>query len=774
MLSSGGLGLSHSRFRSTLARSQLSADTRQSLVASAHGYRTTTRSSSSDTTSAARQLELAAGSADRITALRVLADGGGGARETDHFLGTGSMDPSNLPTIRSGRALRADTPLLPPGGEHDHGTLPWWKRCMKRVHPPLDTMTAGMRSTSGEPSEADAPDHDEWSLIMWLAAPMLLGKLADEGSTIGMSQFNALVVALPRYIAYAPLAGMIMLWGRLGTQRLAAANLAWTWIHFTMVIIEGAQQALYSLVPQAMGSGRTRELGTILTSALLWTCVVLIVPISCVWLRLGSIIEAVEGSLRHDDEAAGGAAAVIGAAGSSQSQGGGAGGMEFIEPVDVETIQSFINASFLWLLPYVMCYTLMFWLECLEIVGVVSLIAGVWTLARVAFGWAFMFPLCDPAPEEEGCLDGYAYGMAVSAGGQLLTMLIVIFAWKKLHLRPVRLWHGFNCRAAVGWALNCRYLSYAAPLALQAALVSWHSTIFNMLMAEFGATQVAGYAVADAITGSGGAISLAIYAATSIRVGICLGEGSIPRAKRAAVAGCVYAALTGVIECVALLAFKRQLATLFAPEDEMARELIEEGMLPVAIYYFLESVAYGLWAVLEGQMRVRIATIALIVGHWVVSVPLGFYMLRVWLRNHCEQERNAHPTTPNDPTSWRCDSAFLERSPLELAWWCNCIGGVVTCVIMFAALLVSKWEALQAAAQEELLADGGAELDVESAQAAQHRADTRELLIKSGRLLGRSLLEGEKQTFSAGQDWVGSVGDAGSVTEADDQTETPA
>ena len=46
---------------------------------------------------------------------------------------------------------------------------------------------------------------------------------------------------------------MIMLWGRLGTQRLAAANLAWTWIHFTMVIIEGAQQALYSLVPQAMG-----------------------------------------------------------------------------------------------------------------------------------------------------------------------------------------------------------------------------------------------------------------------------------------------------------------------------------------------------------------------------------------------------------------------------------------------------------------------------------------------------------------------------------------
>ena len=87
---------------------------------------------------------------------------------------------------------------------------------------------------------------------------------------------------------------MVMLWGQLGTQSLAAANLAWTWIHFTMVIIEGAQQALYSLVPQALGSRRMTELGTILTSALLWTCVVLVVPIACVWLRLGSIIEAVD------------------------------------------------------------------------------------------------------------------------------------------------------------------------------------------------------------------------------------------------------------------------------------------------------------------------------------------------------------------------------------------------------------------------------------------------------------------------------------------------
>ena len=43
--------------------------------------------------------------------------------------------------------------------------------------------------------------------------------------------------------------------------------------------------------------------------------------------------------------------------------------------------------------------------------------------------------------------------------------------------------------------------------------------------------------VSDALTGAGGSISLALYTATSIRVGILLGEGRAERAKAAAHAG---------------------------------------------------------------------------------------------------------------------------------------------------------------------------------------------------------------------------------------------
>eukprot|EP01048_Picozoa_sp_COSAG05_P025446 COSAG05_NODE_6473_length_951_cov_1.550469_1_plen_253_part_01 len=253
---------------------------------------------------------------------------------------------------------------------------------------------------------------------------------------------------------------MIALWGRLGTSALASANLAWTWIHVTLVFIDGAQQAQYSLVPQALGSGRKKELGAILTSVTVWTCVILLIPICCVWLKMGSIIESVETLMQ-------------GAPQSSTDAASGSGVVE-VEPIDVETIQSFVDACLLWVLPYVMSYTIIFWLECLELVGLVSLISGAWTLARLPIGAFFMITVCE---DPGGCLNGYAHGFAVACVGQLLSIILVVFLWKKQHLQPEKFWFGFNLKAAAGRSLNCQFLAFAAPLVLQAALVAWHNTL---------------------------------------------------------------------------------------------------------------------------------------------------------------------------------------------------------------------------------------------------------------------------------------------------------
>jgi len=73
---------------------------------------------------------------------------------------------------------------------------------------------------------------------------------------------------------------------------------------------------------------------------------------------------------------------------------------------------------------------------------------------------------------------------------------------------------------------------------------------------------------------------------------------------------------------------RKELAYLFSPLDDSVRELLCESILPVIIFYFLSAVQYGkpsryrchlgcvllktaaislrtgLWAVLEGQMRI--------------------------------------------------------------------------------------------------------------------------------------------------------------------------
>ena len=49
----------------------------------------------------------------------------------------------------------------------------------------------------------------------------------------------------------------------------------------------------------------------------------------------------------------------------------------------METIQSFATASLSWLLPYVAVTTLTNWLECIEVVSSVSLIAAIWTVCVI-------------------------------------------------------------------------------------------------------------------------------------------------------------------------------------------------------------------------------------------------------------------------------------------------------------------------------------------------------------------------------------------------------
>ena len=155
----------------------------------------------------------------------------------------------------------------------------------------------------------------------------------------------------------------------------------------------------------------------------------------------------------------------------------------------------------------------------------------------------------------------------------------------------------------------------------------------------------------------------------------------------------------------------------------------------------------------------------------MVAVPLGFYLIRGIMIDSCHQESNVPEVDDADPTRWVCEEAsagiwtsFLAQSPLAVAWWCNCVGVLSTCLIMAGAIFVSDWAQISKDAQAELVAEEDAAGSVTGRTSAEKRAlahwtrSTMEDVLNSGpKLLGRTFSGKERDVLESGEHWVGSV-----------------
>lgn len=495
-----------------------------------------------------------------------------------------------------------------------------------------------------------AVEVSEWKLVGQLAMPLMFGKVADEISTVSSMAF----------------------YGHLGTAALAASTIAYSGMNFTLVFVYGLQQAAYTLVPQASGSGNTKQVGTVLSMMMLWTCVFIMIPIIISWFFLGDVLQLIgagdsSGTVENSCVATNLTLNTTSGGGYGDGGGGGSTG------IDIGRVTSYARASLTWLFPYTAVMSITTWLECLEIVTTVSFVNAASTLFKVFTTYVFMFPM-------NYGLNGYAYGYALSSLIQCFLMWFVVFKWKKQHMNPVQYWHGFDLKAALNKKQTCRYIKMSTPMIVQLAMQSWASTFFYAFMASYGAEQVSGYGVADQMTGTGGSIALALYTATSVRVGTVLGENAPERAKTAALAGVCYSIVAGGVLASCMFLARGKLAMLFSPTDEYVQTLIKNSSVPVAIFYFLNSVVYGLWAVLEAQMRPGIPSFGLVVSQWFVSVPLTVILLKFACITNLPQ--------------------FAGLSPLEVCWWSQNVGQIMMLTLLGGSILCSDWEALAQEAVE--------------------------------------------------------------------------
>ena len=509
---------------------------------------------------------------------------------------------------------------------------------------------------SGDSGDTPSPDQrSEWILVRNMALPLLLTALATNAST----------------------AGSQIMWGHLSTSALASGALALTFQYNTMVFIMGAQQAIYTMVPQASGAGNLAQVSAQLTMFMLWTCIYMGIPTTVLWWFMGELF-------------------LIGGVGEGYGYGYADSGTamatanETLIEIDYEEISRYSRASATWVITETGATTLECWLHCVGIVTPGSIIFTVATVFSLPVAWLFMF--ADSVGGyfgTKGKLEGFAYAHSLVCVTKFLALWLVVFVWMRAPQggrqgKNTKYWRGLDVRSALAPRMNAHFIVLSAPQIGVYILDASAHTFYYSWMAQYGAQQVAAYGVGDGWTWTGGCITLVLYTACSVRVGTRLGEGDIPRAKEAAVVGLVYSFALGVTISILIFLFREQLAHLFSPTDADVRYLLTETMGPVLVFYVLRSVQYALWATMEGQMRIYTTFIIISVSSWLISIPIITWIM------------------PSPDQVVASSGGLPSTSLIRTMWYIQCIGMVVSNLLLGYCILKSNWPKLVEVAQREL------------------------------------------------------------------------
>ena len=295
-------------------------------------------------------------------------------------------------------------------------------------------------------SEVDATTSQEIALLWALAWPLFFQTLANEIQMVITTS----------------------LFGHMGETDLAAANDTTSMIWFILVFVMGAQNALYTMAPQAVGAGSRKQVGIVLQLTLFWTVVVLgpITTVCCYYMGDGLVALGLTNST---------------------------------DTMETDSVQSFSHASAWWMMPYIIVTTVTTWLDAISVVQAPSFISAIFAVGGVGIAWTLMYEGIDISSdldtsnggEADGLqfawkvsalgLNGFAYASAITYTLQGICLYAYVFAYRGQHKH---VWFGWNPKRVFHGKLMCRFVLLAMPMIIQYALNSWTSTIFQLFMSH--------------------------------------------------------------------------------------------------------------------------------------------------------------------------------------------------------------------------------------------------------------------------------------------------
>ena len=376
-----------------------------------------------------------------------------------------------------------------------------------------------------------------------------------------------------------------MMVGRIGAQAIGAVSLGAAAVHAVSVFGIGLLLGLDPLVAQAWGAKKLRDCHHFLIQALYVSAAASPAMMGLVWLY-APLLETFG-----------------------------------IDP-QIEALALPYMEAVTWSIPCLMLFTAFRrYLQGMGSVGWVMVVLVSANLINVAANWVFIFGHLGFSP-----MGAAGAGWATFASRTYMFLAVVLV----VAIRESRQSSGLQeIPLRLAMADIRRLLRLGFPAAVQIALEVGVFAAGTTLIAKLGAVPLASHQIALNCAAVTFMVPLGVSSAGAVRVGHALGRGSVGEARVAGWTALWLAA--GFMGCAALVfvSFPAVLLRIFTTDARVLS--VGVSLLYVAALFQLsDGIQIVATGVLRGAGETRIAMISTLAGHWVLGLPIGYWLGFQW------------------------------------------------------------------------------------------------------------------------------------------------
>ncbi len=226
---------------------------------------------------------------------------------------------------------------------------------------------------------------------------------------------------------------------------------------------------------------------------------------------------------------------------------------------------------------------------------------------------------------------GVGAGLATSASSTLMAVWITWFRGRPPKGALDAPSPGVPEPSGLDRELIAKIFRVGVPIGLQVSAEVGIFSLVTVLMGRLGGRATAAHQIALGLTSFSFMGALGIAQATSVRVGLSIGESRSNESRRAGLIGIGLGVATMAVWALVFALAPRLLARLFTPESAVI-----EAAVPLIRVGALFQLADGAQVVAAGALRgtgdTRWPLVINVVTHWFVGLPLGILLAFVWHR----------------------------------------------------------------------------------------------------------------------------------------------